>query len=274
MRTKQNTLLAGVAALALFAGTGMALAQQGPQGQNGAPDTKGQAGVQAGPTQPGTGMQQHAQTGAQTGAKIGGPAALNTKGPQVKHPSMAEQGAAKGANRSAQIKRNKIGPAGANKTAQNRQEHLGATAQTKGKAPERLGADTKFERNRSTAQNEHGRRGSMHAAQRNERNGKLKGLQGNASLPMQGSHVSLTPEQRTRIRDTVIDARGAPRVGHVNFNVRVGTLIPRRQVHVIPVPETLVRLDAGWRGFLYFIVRDEVVIVNPRDMRIVAVLPA
>jgi uncharacterized protein Smg (DUF494 family) len=35
-----------------------------------------------------------------------------------------------------------------------------------------------------------------------------------------------------------------------------------------------VQIDPAWRGFLYFVHEDEVVIVNPRDMRIVAVLPA
>ncbi len=76
--------------------------------------------------------------------------------------------------------------------------------------------------------------------------------------------------------------RGAPRVGHVNFDVQVGTVIPRHDIRIVPVPRTLVRIEPEWRGFLYFVYEDEVlyfvyedevVIVNPRDMRIVAVLP-
>ena len=43
-------------------------------------------------------------------------------------------------------------------------------------------------------------------------------------------------------------------------------------IHVVRVPETLVRIDPRWHGYLYFVVADQVVIVNPRDMRIVAVL--
>ena len=50
--------------------------------------------------------------------------------------------------------------------------------------------------------------------------------------------------------------------------------MPRREIHVIPVPRTLVEIDPVWRGYFYFVARDEVIIVNPRDMRIVAVLPA
>jgi Protein of unknown function (DUF1236) len=99
-----------------------------------------------------------------------------------------------------------------------------------------------------------------------------RGLQGNASGQMQGQH-QLSEEQRTQIRRTVIDARGAPRVGHVDFDVRVGTAIPRGRVHIVPIPETLVQIDPGWSGFLYFVYEDEIVIVDPSDMMIVAILP-
>ena len=100
-----------------------------------------------------------------------------------------------------------------------------------------------------------------------------RGLQGNASGRMQGANVKLSTQQRTQIRRTVINARGAPRVGHVDFDVRVGTAIPRDRIHVVPVPETLVQIDPAWSGFLYFVYEDEVVIVDPSDMQIVAILP-
>jgi hypothetical protein len=97
------------------------------------------------------------------------------------------------------------------------------------------------------------------------------GLQGNASGQM--SQHQLSEEQRMQIRRTVIDARGAPRVGHVDFDVSVGTTIPRGRIHIVPIPETLVQIDPGWSGFLYFVYEDEVVIVDPNDMMIVAILP-
>ena len=37
---------------------------------------------------------------------------------------------------------------------------------------------------------------------------------------------------------------------------------------------TLVRIEPEWRGFLYFVYEDEVVIVSPDDMKIVAVVRA
>jgi hypothetical protein len=98
------------------------------------------------------------------------------------------------------------------------------------------------------------------------------GLQGNASGQMQGQH-QLSEEQRTHIRQTLIDPQGARRVGHVDFDVRVGTAIPRGQIDLIQVPDTLVQIDPDWQGFLYFVYQDEIVVVDPNDMEIVAVLP-
>lgn len=39
------------------------------------------------------------------------------------------------------------------------------------------------------------------------------------------------------------------------------------------MPETLALIEPECRGFLYFVYEDEVVIVNPSDMKIVAVVP-
>jgi hypothetical protein len=98
------------------------------------------------------------------------------------------------------------------------------------------------------------------------------GLRGNAADQMQGQH-QLSEEQRTHIRQALIDPHGARRVGHVDFDVRIGTQIPRDQIDLIQVPDTLVQIDSEWQGFLYFIYEDEIVVVDPDDMEIVAVLP-
>jgi len=82
----------------------------------------------------------------------------------------------------------------------------------------------------------------------------------------------LSPGGRVRPEGRV--RTGTPPVGSVDFDVAVGAAIPRGRAHILPVPETLVQIEPAWRGFLYFIVRDDVVVVDPRDMRIVAVVPA
>jgi hypothetical protein len=113
----------------------------------------------------------------------------------------------------------------------------------------------------STAQEQPNRGGPNTTQGRN-------GLNANAS----GTNVQLSEQQRTEFRRTIIDARGAPKVGHVDFDVAVGTVVPRDRIHVVPVPDTLVQIEPSWRGFLYFVYTDEIVVVNPHDMRIVAVL--
>jgi hypothetical protein len=59
----------------------------------------------------------------------------------------------------------------------------------------------------------------------------------------------------------------------VNFPVRVGTVVPR-DIRLLPLPATIFEIEPAWRGFEYFLVGDEIVVVNPYDLHIVAVLPA
>jgi hypothetical protein len=98
---------------------------------------------------------------------------------------------------------------------------------------------------------------------------KQKGAQGKGAAGAGGS-VNLTVEQRTKIRTTVLQGGNAPRVNKVNFSLNVGTVVPR-SVRVVTVPPTLVEIHPQWRGFLYFVVGERIVIVDP-NYRIVAVL--
>jgi Protein of unknown function (DUF1236) len=84
--------------------------------------------------------------------------------------------------------------------------------------------------------------------------------------------VKLTSEQRTKIRTTVLQGGNAPRVTNVNFSVTVGTVVPRDRVKVVAVPATLVEIHPAWRGYMYFIVDDRIIIVEPSSYKIVAVL--
>jgi hypothetical protein len=84
------------------------------------------------------------------------------------------------------------------------------------------------------------------------------------------SSVSFTTEQRTKIRETVLRGSNAPRVSKVDFDVRVGTVVPS-SVHVVTVPDVIVEVHPEWRGFYYFVYNDEIVILD-RDHHIVAVV--
>jgi len=81
----------------------------------------------------------------------------------------------------------------------------------------------------------------------------------------------LTSEQRTKIRQDIFSGSNVPRVDNVNFSVRVGTVVPN-EVRIVEVPETLIAIHPEWRGNQYFIMRDDVIIVD-HDHRIVAVMP-
>lgn len=86
-----------------------------------------------------------------------------------------------------------------------------------------------------------------------------------------GAQASLTTEQKTKIRETVIRSSSAPRVTNVNFSVRVGTVVPRT-VRFVALPSILIEIYPQWRGYHYFIVEEEIVIIDPRTLRIIAII--
>jgi Protein of unknown function (DUF1236) len=88
-----------------------------------------------------------------------------------------------------------------------------------------------------------------------------------------GGNVSVTfsTEQRTRIRETVFKEKNAPRVGKADFSIREGTVIPRT-VRVVEIPDVIVEVHPEWRGYKYFLVNEELVVVDPDTLRIVAVI--
>ena len=82
--------------------------------------------------------------------------------------------------------------------------------------------------------------------------------------------VNLTTEQRTTIRKEVLTSN-APRATNINFSVNVGTVVPS-SVRVVEVPPTIIRIHPQWKGYRYFVYNDEIIIVEPRTLKIVAVL--
>jgi Protein of unknown function (DUF1236) len=88
-----------------------------------------------------------------------------------------------------------------------------------------------------------------------------------------GASVQLSEDQRSQIK-TIIGREHGPRLGSKdNFDVTVGTRIPRN-VHVVVLPEEIVRIVPEYRGYEYFLVGDEIVIVDPRTLEIVAIISA
>lgn len=139
----------------------------------------------------------------------------------------------------------------------------GATSPSSGK----MGAQPKANENNAQAPS------SSSTTKMGQQPSTNQNAQGSSSSVTTGSAASsatqLTTEQRTEVREKVLV--NAPRENSVNFSINVGTIVPRT-VHVAVVPETLIRIHPDWRGHRFFVVRDEIIIVD-NDFRIIAVLP-
>jgi hypothetical protein len=122
------------------------------------------------------------------------------------------------------------------------------------------------ERNRRTAEERNGMKSdsSRNAADTNKSSTTTTG--------QAGSGAKLSTEQRTRIT-TVIRNQHVQPTTNVNFSIAVGTRVPRT-VTFHPLPMEIVDIYPSWRGYEFFLVRDEIIVVDPRTFEIVAVLEA
>jgi hypothetical protein len=108
-------------------------------------------------------------------------------------------------------------------------------------------------------------RGNQEKMGRDEGQGKMQG-QGSAKS------VELSSEQRGKIHASIFNQK-VERVTNANFAVRVGARVPRT-VHFYPLPVEIVEIVPEYRGYDYVLVGDEILIIDPGTLEIVAVLPA
>jgi anti-sigma factor RsiW len=98
----------------------------------------------------------------------------------------------------------------------------------------------------------------------------------------------VSEDQHSQIKTAI--ARGtSPRVDRrlLNFDVAIGSRVPQ-SLHVVTLPDELVKIVPQYRGFNYFLisyrtkdpggadyffVKDELVIVDPKTLEIVAIVP-
>ena len=83
----------------------------------------------------------------------------------------------------------------------------------------------------------------------------------------------LSQQQRTSVRERIRQSGDLDRarVSSVNFNVSVGTRVPSG-ISLVPLPAVIVEEVPAYRGYVYFVVRDELVIVQPSTQVIVDVI--
>jgi hypothetical protein len=85
-----------------------------------------------------------------------------------------------------------------------------------------------------------------------------------------GASAKLSTEQRTKITSVIREQRVAPAT-NVNFSISIGTRVPRT-VSFHALPREVVTIYPQWRGYEYFLVNNQIIVVNPRTLEIVDVI--
>jgi hypothetical protein len=245
-----NRFMISVAAVALIAGTGFANAQ-------------------------GTGMSREGGSSAGSTVQQSAPSSGSSAG-QMSHESTepkSTESTKPSSGMKATQSEQKSPTAGKNERAEDIQgqksksissENDGAKSGSK----ESGGNDMKAEgrEDRSGNMKAEGRDGNMNA----ESKGAAETRQ--TTTGQAGAGAKLSTEQRTKITTVIRDQRIAP-VNNVNFAISIGTRVPR-EVSFHPLPAEVVTVYPEWRGYEFFLVRDQIIVVDPRTLEIVAVLEA
>ena len=151
----------------------------------------------------------------------------------------------------------------------------GSKSETTGQAPsERSGGTNKSndQMKSGSGRTEFGQTNQMNRS--GQDNTRTNSQTGTSSTTTTNVNVNLSTEQRTRIKEVIVKERNAPRVTNVDFSLSVGTRVPRNKVKFVAVPSTIIEIQPAWRGYEYFMVGDQIVIVNPRTLEIVAIIEA
>jgi hypothetical protein len=83
-----------------------------------------------------------------------------------------------------------------------------------------------------------------------------------------GAAARLSTEQRSKITTAIREQHVAP-VNNVDFNISIGTRVPRERVSLRPLPAEVVTIYPEWRGYEFVMVRDQILVVDPKTFEIV-----
>ena len=117
---------------------------------------------------------------------------------------------------------------------------------------------------KSTQTNTSNRNAQTEAPNRNTAQSK------SGSAPKERVAAKLDPQKKSQLTAAIDKVKVKP-LTRVGFSVSVGVAVPRT-VELRPVPTTIVDIVPQYRGYDFFVVRDEVVIVEPRTHKIVDVI--
>lgn len=265
-----NRFLISVAAAALIAGTGFANAQgtgMSREGGSSAGSTM-QSAPSSGPSSAGSsaGQMSHESTESKSPETTKPSSGMKATQSEQKSPSAAK-------NERAQDMQGQK-----SKGMSSENNAKGGAKDMKAEGREDRGGNMKAEGREGRNGNmkaEEGREDSskMKAEGREDRNGNMKTEgRSNTTVGQAGAGAKLSTEQRTKITTVIRDQHVAP-VNNVNFSISIGTRVPR-EVSFHPLPAEVVTVYPEWRGYEFFLVRDQIVVVDPRTLEIVAVLEA
>ena len=269
----RNKLLATVAVAAVVGFGGFAAAQS----QMGGESNKAMSGA----TQEKSG----GMSGTQSGNKTLNPSSTQSSNPSRNQSAQEKSGKdnerlgqgqeQKGMTRGAQQEKGGMEQKGAQqerglqKNQKGAQEKTQEKSSTKGAQQERGMQQRGAQQQPSATQQRGAQQPSVSGRGTTEQTGQA-GVTGGA----RGGSVQLSEDQRSQIK-TVIGRGSGPRLSRsdVSFGLSVGTRVPR-SVHFVTLPSEIVRIIPQYRGFDYFLVEDEIVIVDPHTLEIVAIIPA
>lgn len=264
--------LGAVSALALFAGVSAGAFAQAPGGgQSGAQErmqTPGQSSGEMAPGQQQKKPSQRGQNQAQEPGQRKGQQAQEPglrKGQQAEEPGLrkGQQAEEPGQRKGKQAER-KQGQEQRQRAEQPESKQKQRAEQPESKQKQRAEQPERKQRQRA----EEPTRGKQKQQAQEPTTGKEQQRAGR-----EGSRVQLSEQQRTTVRERIRESGNLDRarVSSVDFNVSVGTKVPRH-VHLAPLPTVIVQDVPAYRGYEYFVVRDELVIINPKTYVIVDVI--
>jgi hypothetical protein len=105
---------------------------------------------------------------------------------------------------------------------------------------------------------------------RGDRGGKGKAAEGKRQ-DQAGERVKISQQQQTTVRERLSKQAERNRVDRVDFDIRVGVNVPRN-VTLHALPSDVVEIVPEYRNFRYVYVGDQIVIIDPSDYMVVAVL--
>lgn len=85
-----------------------------------------------------------------------------------------------------------------------------------------------------------------------------------------GDRVRVSEREQTNVRQAIKKHRDINRV-NVNFSVSIGTRVPR-SVHLVALPPAVIAIVPAYRSYRYFVVNDQLCIVDPATYEIVEII--